>query len=79
MAPLMEDTQNIIKEQNRVVEPPRADWLALVQEAAIEPDLPICDAHHHLFDLPGFAYMLPQFLDDGVHFLFGATGPGRRP
>jgi predicted TIM-barrel fold metal-dependent hydrolase len=60
----MEDTQNIIKEQNRVVEPPRADWLALVQEAAIEPDLPICDAHHHLFDLPGFAYMLPQFLDD---------------
>lgn len=64
MTPLMEDTQNIIKEQNRVVEPPRADWLALVQEAPIEADLPICDAHHHLFDLPGFPYLLPQFLDD---------------
>ena len=59
-----EDKQDIIKEQTRVVEPPRADWLARVQEAALEPELPICDAHHHLFDLPGFPYMLPQFLED---------------
>lgn len=26
------------------------DWLALVQEDTIEPDLPICDPHHHLWD-----------------------------
>ena len=25
-------------------------WLALVQEDTIEPDLPICDPHHHLWD-----------------------------
>jgi L-fuconolactonase len=25
-------------------------WLAQVQEAAIEPELPICDPHHHLWD-----------------------------
>lgn len=60
----MDHTQNIINEQKRVVEPPRADWLALAQEPAIEPEMPICDAHHHLFDLPGFPYLLPQFLDD---------------
>lgn len=26
------------------------NWLALVQEATLEPDLPICDPHHHLWD-----------------------------
>ena len=25
-------------------------WLALVQEEALEPSLPICDPHHHLWD-----------------------------
>jgi len=24
------------------------DWLALTVEAALEPELPICDPHHHL-------------------------------
>ncbi len=38
------------------------------QEDAIEPDLPICDPHHHLYDWPdipyGFPnlYLLPEFL-----------------
>ncbi len=27
------------------------DWLAKVHEEALEPDLPICDTHHHLWDL----------------------------
>ncbi|PCJ11169.1 MAG: amidohydrolase [Gammaproteobacteria bacterium] len=27
----------------------QAQWLAQVQEDIIEPDLPICDAHHHLW------------------------------
>jgi len=30
------------------------DWLALTQEPTLEPDLPICDPHHHFWDLrPG--------------------------
>jgi len=27
------------------------DWLALTQEPTVEPELPICDAHHHFWDL----------------------------
>ena len=27
------------------------DWLALTQEPTLEPELPICDAHHHFWDL----------------------------
>ncbi len=30
--------------------PVRPDWLALHTEAALEPDLPIIDAHHHIWD-----------------------------
>ena len=26
------------------------DWLAQTVETALEPDLPICDPHHHLWD-----------------------------
>jgi len=26
-------------------------WLALTAEAPLEPDLPICDPHHHLWDM----------------------------
>ena len=26
------------------------DWLALVEEETLEPDLPICDPHHHLWE-----------------------------
>ena len=26
------------------------DWLALTQEPTLEPDLPICDPHHHFWD-----------------------------
>ena len=30
------------------------DWLALTQEPTLEPELPICDPHHHFWDLrPG--------------------------
>jgi predicted TIM-barrel fold metal-dependent hydrolase len=34
------------------------------QEAILDPDLPIIDAHHHLFDLPNNRYMLDDFLAD---------------
>lgn len=30
----------------------RPEWLALRQEPALEPDLPIIDPHHHLWDAP---------------------------
>ena len=26
------------------------DWLALTAEPTLEPDIPICDPHHHLWD-----------------------------
>src|SRR5690348_11554557 len=32
--------------------PVRPDWLAKRREAALEPDLPIVDPHHHLIDRP---------------------------
>jgi predicted TIM-barrel fold metal-dependent hydrolase len=43
---------------------PRTDWLALTSEEAIDPDLPICDPHHHFWDRPGFRYMLDELLVD---------------
>ena len=33
--------------------PIRKDWLAASQEPALEPDRPIIDPHHHLWDRPG--------------------------
>ena len=26
------------------------DWLALTEEPTLEPEMPICDAHHHFWD-----------------------------
>lgn len=44
--------------------PVREAWLAQVQEPALEPDLPIIDAHHHLWDRPGQRYLLPEYQAD---------------
>ena len=45
--------------------PTRPDWLALIDEVAIDPALPICDAHHHLWDHgPGDTYLVPELLAD---------------
>jgi predicted TIM-barrel fold metal-dependent hydrolase len=41
-----------------------ADWLAQVDEEVLEPDLEICDAHHHLWD--SFAGMRRYLLDELV-------------
>ena len=45
---------------------PPADpqWLALRTEAALEPGLPIVDAHHHLFDRPARRYAAEDLLAD---------------
>ena len=44
--------------------PVRPDWLALHSEPVLEPDLPIIDPHHHLWDRPGARYLLPELLED---------------
>ncbi len=44
--------------------PVREAWLSLHQEDILEADLPIVDAHHHLWDRPGQRYLLDQFLHD---------------
>ncbi|MET7244413.1 amidohydrolase family protein [Methylobacterium sp. EM32] len=42
----------------------RPDWLALTREPALEPDLPIVDAHHHLWDRPEGRYLFDDLLAD---------------
>ena len=42
----------------------RPDWLALRCEEPLEPDLPIIDPHHHLWDHPGNRYLLADLLED---------------
>ena len=45
------------------------DWLALTPEDALEPDIPICDPHHHFWDyrterIPFQRYLLHELADD---------------
>ena len=45
------------------------DWLALTQEATLEPELPICDPHHHFWDfrserIPYQRYLLHELIAD---------------
>ncbi|TWA99452.1 amidohydrolase family protein [Bradyrhizobium stylosanthis] len=42
----------------------RPDWLAHGVEEALEPDLPIIDAHHHLWDRPNWRYLFDEYLAD---------------
>jgi predicted TIM-barrel fold metal-dependent hydrolase len=42
----------------------REQWLGQVKEAILEPALPICDPHHHLWDHPGRRYLLEELLAD---------------
>jgi predicted TIM-barrel fold metal-dependent hydrolase len=44
--------------------PIRSDWLAKRTEEILEPELPIIDPHHHLWDRPGNRYLLPELLAD---------------
>ncbi|HLY44674.1 MAG TPA: amidohydrolase family protein [Stellaceae bacterium] len=45
------------------------DWLALTEEAALEPDIAICDPHHHFWDfrtarVPYQRYLLHELMAD---------------
>lgn len=42
----------------------QASWLEQVREDILEPDLPICDPHHHLWDRDGSRYLLDELLAD---------------
>ena len=44
--------------------PVRDDWLGRRSETVLEPGLPIVDPHHHLWDRPGWRYMLDDLLAD---------------
>ncbi|MBW2091734.1 MAG: amidohydrolase, partial [Deltaproteobacteria bacterium] len=39
-------------------------WHKLTIEEPIDPDLPICDPHHHLWDYPGNRYLLHELMQD---------------
>jgi L-fuconolactonase len=39
-------------------------WLDQVREPALEPDLPIIDPHHHLWDRPEIRYLPPELVAD---------------
>lgn len=48
----------------------KAAWLATTKEAIREPEIRICDPHHHLWDYPQSRYLLDELLAD--------TGSGHR-
>ena len=48
----------------RIFKPDDA-WLAKApKEPILEPELPIVDTHHHLWDFPGYRYLLDELLAD---------------
>src|SRR5260370_27056900 len=58
--------------------PVRQSWLDRRREPILDPDLPIVDPHHHLWDRPGWRYLPDEMLADtngGPHCL--ATGVGK--
>jgi predicted TIM-barrel fold metal-dependent hydrolase len=44
--------------------PVRQDWLDRRREPILEPELPIIDPHHHLWDRPDWRYLLDELLAD---------------
>lgn len=55
---------------NSLADMDRQQWLDQVQEPIVEPELPICDPHHHLWHRDGSRYLLDELLAD--------TGSGHR-
>src|SRR5438093_913784 len=42
----------------------RPEWLIRRHEEPIDPDFPIVDAHHHLWDRPGWRYLFDEYRAD---------------
>jgi predicted TIM-barrel fold metal-dependent hydrolase len=71
------------------IQAPDEAWLARrAPETILEPDLPIIDTHHHLWDRPDHRYLLHEFLADvrtghsvvatvfmECHSMYRASGP----
>lgn len=68
--------------------PPRQDWLGRVREELLLPDLPIIDAHHHIWAQDGNVYGLSDLAEDAgdghrivgtvlveAHAFYRTTGP----
>lgn len=69
--------------------PPNAAWLATqAVEPVLDPELPIIDTHHHLWERPNHRYLLDEFLADArtghnlvatvfaeCHAMYRAEGP----
>jgi L-fuconolactonase len=64
---------------------PNPEWLGKLAEEILEPELPIIDPHHHLWDHPGSRYLLDELLADVnsghniVATVFVQCGSGYRP
>ena len=71
-----------------VTDPEHQRWLDQVREAPLEPELAICDPHHHLWDHGGSRYLLDELLADlncghnvvstvfvECHSMYKASGP----
>jgi predicted TIM-barrel fold metal-dependent hydrolase len=43
---------------------PRPDWLAQRREAVLDPERPIVDPHHHLWDRDGQRYLIEEIAED---------------
>ena len=43
---------------------PKPEWLSQLKEKIIEPELPIIDPHHHLWDMRGNRYLLDELIED---------------
>jgi predicted TIM-barrel fold metal-dependent hydrolase len=62
--------QGIVKEETHKMTstsnylPVRSEWLASGTEAALEPAMPIIDAHHHFYERPGWTYLLNEYFQD---------------
>src|SRR5262249_54327279 len=52
------------RQYGRIYKPDEAWLAAAAPEPILEPEVPIVDAHHHLWDMPGHRYMLDDLLAD---------------
>jgi predicted TIM-barrel fold metal-dependent hydrolase len=57
-------TSNTAASRGLLFGEPREDWLALRREETIDPERPIVDAHHHLWDRGGQRYMIEEITGD---------------
>ncbi|MGF1596770.1 MAG: amidohydrolase family protein [Acidimicrobiales bacterium] len=46
------------------MQPEHRAWLATCDESPLDPDIPICDPHHHLWDHPSERYLLEELRAD---------------